>query len=391
MSRTLHSVAHARRVARRRLPKVVFDFVDGGAEDEITLRRNTADLAALTLRPDGLADVSQRDLSTTVLGESVSMPILLAPVGLARLVGGGGERAAAAAAAAAGTVYVLSTQSSYTIEDVAASSSGPRWFQLYPWRDPAVVAQLVDRAERAGYRALCLTIDVPTVGKRERDLHNRMVLPPRPRPHHVLEAAIRWPWIRDVILGEPVRFANLAGIADGDSTVTVGQYVSRELANPGATWAVVGELRERWEGPLLVKGVLTAADARHAVDHGVDGIVVSNHGGRQLDGVSSSIRALTEVVAEVGDDAQVLMDGGVRRGSDVVKALALGARAVLVGRPYLWGLAVGGQAGVEAVLAILADELDRCLTLLGRATPSSVDRHAVAVPTAWVAPRVLTE
>jgi L-lactate dehydrogenase (cytochrome) len=323
--------------------------------------------------------VSSRDLSTTVLGHRVQLPVLLSPAGLARLVHSDGEVAAARAAGAAGTVMALSTGSSCTIEDVAEAASGPLWFQLYLWRDRDVVAGLVERAREAGYHGLCLTVDVPIVGQRERDLRNGMTLPPKLGPRNIVDAAWRVPWWWAFLRGREITFENFLGVegAQNDSAAALGSFVNKKMINPSATWDELGWLKELWPGPLIVKGVLTGDDARRAVDLGADAVVVSNHGGRQLDHAPPTARALTEVVAAVGDGHEVFVDGGIRRGTDVVKALALGARAVMVGRPWFWGLAVGGSAGVEHVLRILHGEIDRALALVGCARVEDLDASFV--------------
>jgi isopentenyl diphosphate isomerase/L-lactate dehydrogenase-like FMN-dependent dehydrogenase len=384
--RSIRTVDDARNAARRRLPRMIFDFVDGGADGEVTLRANRTDFDELALVPRSLVDVSTRTRATTLFGQELSMPLLLAPAGLGGVVGGGGEVAAARAAAAAGTVLLLSTQSSATIESVAAAAPGAVWFQLYPWRDPNVVESLVARAMAAGCRVLCVTVDTPAVGKRVRDLHNGAVLPPRPTVRTVLDAALRPRWMRDVLLGPRLSFANLGGFAPDDRLSVIGEYVTKHLVDPSATWSVVARIRDLWPGPLVVKGVLTPRDAHRAFDHGADGIVVSNHGGRQLDGVPSSIKSLAAVTDVVGGRGPILMDGGVRTGGDVVKALAVGADACLIGRPYLWGLATAGEAGVTKVLDILADEIDRTLALVGQPDVAELDRSFVSIPNNWPLP-----
>jgi L-lactate dehydrogenase (cytochrome) len=358
------SVDELRSAARRRLPRPVFDFIDGGAEDERTLRANSADFGALAFRPNALVDVSLRDQETSVLGERVASPVLLGPCGLARLAHHDGETAAARAAAEFGTVFTLSTASSVSIERVAASGPGPRWFQLYVWTDRDATRQLVERARAARYQALCFTIDVPLSGQRERDLRNGMTIPPRPAPRTVLHWARHPRWVQRALLGDPITFANFLGQAASNSAVSLGSLVNSQL-NPSMCWDDLSWLRELWDGPLVVKGVMSGAAARRAVDLGADAVVVSNHGGRQLDGLPSTISVLPEVVGAVGADAEVYLDGGVRRGSDVVRALALGARACLVGRPWMYGLAAGGQAGVSRALRIVSAEIDRTLALIG--------------------------
>ena len=363
-SRPAASIDELRSRARSRLPRPVFDFIDGGADDEVTLRANRKDFERLTFRPDALIDVSLRSQSTTVLGQVVSSPVLLSPCGLARLAHRDGELAAARAAAEFGTVFTLSTASSFSIEEVAAAGSGTNWFQLYVWQDREATRALVQRAQAAGYAALCFTIDVPLSGKRERDLRHGMTIPPKPTVRSLPHWACHPMWVRQALLGDPITFRNFVGQAASDSAVALGTFVNRQL-NPAMCWDDLIWLREIWDGPLIVKGVMSGRDARRAVDLGAEAVVVSNHGGRQLDGLPSSVSVLPEVVASVGSDAEVYLDGGVRRGSDVVKALALGARACMVGRPWVFGLGAGGQAGVSRALEVFRSEIDRAQALIG--------------------------
>lgn len=358
------SVHELRTAARRSIPRPVFDFIDGGAEDERTLRANATDFGRLTFRPRPLTDVSARSQRTTVLGLDLPSPVLLSPCGLARLAHTGGEVSAARAAAAFGTVFTLSTAASCSVEEVAAACSGPKWFQLYVWQDRDATLALVDRARDAGYQALCFTIDVPLSGQRERDIRHGMTIPPKPAPRSLVHYARHPQWVRGALLGNPITFRNFVGREGGDSAVALGTFVNSQL-NPSMSWDDLVWLREIWSGPLVVKGVMRGEDARRAVDLGADAVIVSNHGGRQLDGLPSTISVLPEIVAAVGADAEVYLDGGVRRGSDVVKALALGARACMVGRPWLYGLAADGEAGVTRVLELLSSEIDRVQALLG--------------------------
>jgi L-lactate dehydrogenase (cytochrome) len=356
---------------------MIREFVDGGADRETTLRANQAAFDAIRLRPKVLVDVSNRDQSVDVFGARLRLPVGLAPAGLARLVDREGELAAARAAGAAGAIFGVSTASSCSLEEVAAVATGPLWFQLYLWKDREVIGQLVDRAADAGYQALCLTADVPIVGKRVRDLRNGMTIPPKITASNALDAGRRLRWLAGFVAGERITFRNFLGMADGDDATSLGTYVNKDLINPAANWADLDWLRHRWKGPLVVKGILTAEDARTALEHGADGVVVSNHGGRQLDGAPAAVVALCEVADAVGDRAEVFLDGGVRNGTDVVRAKALGAKAVFVGRPWFWGLSVGGEAGVARMLAILEEEIDRTLALLGRPTFADVEADAL--------------
>ena len=361
------SIDDLRRLARRRLPRAVYDFIEGGAGDELTVTRNRAAFERLLFEPRILVDVSKREQSTVVLGERVATPVILSPTGMAGLSWPKGEVAAARGAHDAGTIYTLSTHSSCSIEEVAAEAPGPLWFQLYVWQNRDLTRSFVERARAAGYRALVLTVDVPVISRRERDLRNGFTVPPRVTARNVVDTLRRAGWVRRVLMGQRrLTLANLVGAPGAPRTdiVTLAGVANRQV-DPSISWADLAWFRSLWSGPLLLKGVMTAADARRAAEHGIDGLVVSNHGGRQLDGTRASIEALPEIVDAVGNRMEVLLDGGVRRGADVVRALALGARAVMVGRPYLYGLATGGQAGVRRALEILANEVDHVLALTG--------------------------
>jgi len=275
-------------------------------------------------------------------------------------------------------VFAPSIASSFSIEEIAAVGPGPRWFQLYLWKDRSVIESMLDRAMAAGCSTLCLTVDVPMVGNRRRDVHNGMSIPPKVRIGNAFDAARHPRWLYGLVRGEPITFRNLLGVADGDGAITIGTYVNTELINPSAVWDDLGWLRTLWDGPIVVKGVLTQEDARRAISLGADGIAVSNHGGRQLDGAPSAVRAL-DAIAQANLDTELFVDGGVRTGVDVVRACALGARMVFVGRPWFWGLAVAGEQGVARMLSILMAEVDRTLALLGCPALADVDRDWVAV------------
>ncbi|MFP5218266.1 MAG: alpha-hydroxy acid oxidase [Actinomycetes bacterium] len=369
-------------MARRALPRAVLDFVEGGAEDELTIARNRRALQDLAFVPRVLTDVSTRSQETTLLGTPVRSPVVLAPVGLAALAHPEGEVGAARAAARAGVVSTLSSSSAWSLEDVARSCDGPKWFQLYVWRDRDLTRRVVERARAAGYLALCLTVDVPVAARRQRDLRNGFTVPPRPRLRQAGDLVRHVGWFRRLAQSE------LSGHRMGLGSFTSADLgvrerlrmldVVNELFDPAVTWSDLSWLKDVWGGPLVVKGVMTGADASRCVDAGADAVWVSNHGGRQLDGLPGTAEVLPEVVAAVGGRAEVYLDGGVRRGSDVVKALALGARACMIGRPYVYGLAAGGQEGVEVVLDLLRTEIDTTLALLGRPTLSSLDAGVVA-------------
>ena len=357
----------AREAARRRLPHAVFDFIDGGAGAEVTLRANRAAFERLRFHPRWLVDVSQRETSVVVLGERLSMPVIMAPTGLARLSHRDGELAAARAAGAQGTVFCVSTSSSCSLEEVADVAPGSLWFQLYLWRDLEGVELLVRRAATAGYKALVLTIDVPVVGNRERDLRNRASIPPKITLRNALDVCRRPRWAYDYVRGDKMGFGNLRGDA----------YPAGGLGDTSATWERFDWLRRIWDGPLVVKGILSADDALEATQRGADAVYVSNHGGRQLDSSPGTVDVATEIVDAVNGRAAILLDGGVRRGEDVVKACALGVQACLIGRPWVFALAADGQRGVEAILQNLQVDIARTLALVGVPNIGKLSRDAL--------------
>jgi len=354
------SVEDLREQARRRVPRAVFDYTDGGAGRELALRRSRAAFDRVELVPSTLRDVSSVDTSTTVLGGPSALPLVLAPTGFTRLMNHQGEPAVARAAARAGVPYALSTMGTTSVEDLAQRvPDGRRWFQLYLWRDREASTQLVRRAALAGYEALVLTIDTPVGGLRLRDVRNGMTIPPAITGRTVLEGARHPSWWLNLLTTEPLEFATLTSFA---GTVT---DLANQVFDPSSTLADLRWLRDQWPGRLVVKGVVTVDDAVAAVDTGVDGVVVSNHGGRQLDLSPTPLEVLPAIAAAVGDRAEVFVDGGVLSGSDIAAAVALGARAVLVGRAYLYGLMAGGEAGVDRVLEILRRELVTTMQLTG--------------------------
>lgn len=368
------NIEDLRTAARRHLPKSVFEFVDGGAQDEVTLRANRADFERHAFRPRVLTDVSARDLSTTILGSPAACPLVLAPTGLAGIVRRQGELAGARAAAAAGVPFCLSTMASCSIEQIAQASGAHRWFQLYVLRDRGLTKAFIERAKASGCEALVLTVDTKMQGPRERDIRNGFTVPPRFGLGTMIDFVRHAGWLVDVGLGPKVTFRNFEGTAVAtDDAVSITQFISGQY-DLTVSYRDLEWFKSLWGGPVAVKGILTGEDARAAVDHGADGIIVSNHGGRQLDGALSAIRALPEVVDAVAGRAEVLLDGGVRRGADVAKALCLGARACMIGRPWLYGLAAGGEAGVARALEILRHEFDVAMVLLGRPTVGELDR-----------------
>ena len=382
--RDVVNIADLRRLAERRLPRAVFDYIEGGAEDEVTLRANRRAYEDVALRPRGAVVIPECDLRTSVLGAELSLPFALAPVGSTRLMYPRGEVVAARAAGAAGTAYALSTFSGSTIEDVRAGSSGPLWYQLYLAGGRDVGLAAIARARAAGYSALLVTIDTAVAGLRERDLRNGVIelagSDPFAKLPHLFQFLTRPRWLAGFLRdGGLMRFPNVV-LPDGPMRYA---DVGAALESSAVVWEDLRWIRAAWDGPIAVKGVLTGEDARRAMDEGADAIVVSNHGGRQLDGVPATLRVLPEVVAAVDGRAEVLLDGGIRRGSDVVKALCLGARAVLVGRAYAYGVAAGGGPGVSRAIEILRSEIVRTLKLLGCASTSELGRGFVDVPAYW--------
>jgi isopentenyl diphosphate isomerase/L-lactate dehydrogenase-like FMN-dependent dehydrogenase len=344
-------------LARAKVPRPAFDYIAGGADDEVSLHRNREAYGKWALRPRVLVDVSSCDTSTTVLGQPVSMPILVAPTAFHGLVHPDGELGTARGAAAAGTLMVVSAIATRTMEEIASSIAAPRWFQLYVWKDREVTAELVKRATRSGYRAICLTVDTPLLGRREKDERNAFTLPPG-------------------IGIANVRPAGLDGMPDSEHGSAFAKYV-KEMLDPAVTWRDLAWLRSLTSLPIVVKGIMTMEDAKLAVENGVNGIVVSNHGGRQLDSTPATLDVLPEIVEAVRGRVEVYMDGGIRRGTDILKAIALGARAVLVGRSPLWGLALGGAEGVRAVLDHLRKEFELAMALSGRSSLGQIDRSLV--------------
>jgi isopentenyl diphosphate isomerase/L-lactate dehydrogenase-like FMN-dependent dehydrogenase len=383
-SRALN-VSDLRRLAKARLPQVVFDYIDGGADDEVTLRENCRIFEDVRFRPRNAVATPTCDLRTTVLGTRLELPFLLAPVGSSRMFYPRGEEAAARAAGAAGTTYVLSTLSGCRLEDVKAATKGPAWYQLYLVGGQDVARAGIERARAAGYSALVVTIDTPVAGMRERDLRNgtreivsRRVVRMVP---FLSQFFVRPRWVAGLLAdGGMMKFPNVVLPKVGAMPYA---EVGAALEQAVVTWRDFDWIRRLWSGPIVVKGVLTADDARRAIAEGAAAIVVSNHGGRQLDCVAPTLRALPEVAAAVDGQAEVLLDGGIRRGSDIVKALCLGARAVLVGRAYAYGLGADGEAGVARAIEILRADLIRTLKLLGCAGVGELDRSYVDVPQEW--------
>ena len=362
-----------RQLARRRVPRAFFDYADSGSYQEETLRANRADLEAIKLRQRILVDVSQRSLATTVLGQKVNAPLVLAPVGLAGMQRGDGEILSAKAANAAGIPFTLSTMSICSIEDVAEATGKPFWFQLYVIRDRSFSKDILARAIAAKCSTLVLTVDLQVLGQRHRDIKNGMTVPPEIRIANVIDVATKPAWAWSILNGKRKTFGNLAGHVKGmDNVNELAQWTAQQF-DPALNWKDVEWIKKIWPGKLILKGILDAEDARTAVKLGADAIVVSNHGGRQLDGAPSSISALPKIADAVGADTELLFDGGIRTGADIMRALALGARACMIGRAYIYGLGAAGQAGVAKAIDILEKELSVAMALTGTNRIADID------------------
>jgi L-lactate dehydrogenase (cytochrome) len=375
------SVADLRAIARRRLPRGVFDYVDGGAEDERTLVANSAAYAAAGWRPRVLNAVETVDVSATLLGRPLAYPLVLAPVGFPRLLHPDGELAAARAAARAGLPYSLSTMSSRSIEEVRGVSDGRLFFQVYAWRDRGLVEEMVDRARDADFEALVLTVDTAVLGRRERDVRRGFSMPPSIGLGTVIDGALHPGWTWSFVRSEPVRFANVtgSGVADGSTPVVISEFIHEQF-DPALSWDDVDWLRSIWDGPIMLKGVGRLEDAVRASEVGVDAVVLSNHGGRQLDGAPATFSLLPAVADAIGGRTEIICDGGIRRGSDIVKAVAAGATAAMAGRAYLWGLAAAGELGVSRVLEWFAADMTRTMSLLGVTSVADLDRSLLELP-----------
>lgn len=376
--RSAMTVDDLRRLARRRMPRGAFDYVDGGAEDERSLANNAAGFARLEFRPNVLRDVSRIDTSTSLFGHRVAMPLILAPTGYTRLTHSQGELAVARAAARAGVPYSLSTMSTYDIESVAAAADGPKWFQVYTWKDRGLVKELVGRAAAAGYEALWLTVDTAVLGRRERDVRRGFSMPPEIGLGTIVDGIVHPAWTLDFITHDPIVFANVVHHEDHGSSdpMAMADHVMQNF-DQKLSWDDVEWLQSIWDGPLVLKGIQTVEDARRAVELGVEGIGLSNHGGRQLDDAPSPIELVEPVAQEVQGRASIICDGGVRRGSDIVKAVALGADACSIGRPYLYAMGAAGERGVDHVLRFFREGLERTMALTGRRSIAEIDRPLV--------------
>jgi len=369
-------VADLRELARKRVPRAFFDYDDRGSYDEVTLRDNRAMFERIRLRQRVMIDVDQRDLTTDIVGQPVSMPLAIAPTGLTGLTHGSGEILAARAAAAAGIPFCLSTMSICSVEQVAAAVKDPFWFQIYVMRDRGFTKSLITRAREAGCSALMVTADLQIQGQRHREIKNGMTVPPKLTLKNLVDILGKPRWVSGVLAAPSRSFGNLAGQIDGaDGLTTLAQWIGNQF-DPRLTWDDIAWIRDLWPGKLILKGIMEASDARAAVATGVDAIVVSNHGGRQLDGALASAIALPRVVDAVGNDIEILFDGGIQTGQSLLKALAMGARAGLIGKAFLYGLGAMGQEGVTRVIEILRRELDVSMALTGQTSARGLD-HSI--------------
>lgn len=360
------NVSDLRRISRRRLPRGVFDYIDGAAEDELTLGRNSSAFRRIEFVPKVLRELTSIDTSTTLLGHQLPIPLMLSPTGFTRIVTPAGELDVARAAGRAGLPYTLSTLGTRSIEEVAEVATGPKFYQVYIWKDRGLVKEMIDRVVACGYDAITLTVDTVVQGRRERDVRRGFTLPPKIGPGTIVDGIMHPEWTWNFVRSEPITFANMTGssLPDGSTAVSLGAIMNDQF-DPALAWSDLDWLRSVWSGPLLVKGIQCVDDAVRAAKAGVDGIALSNHGGRQLDGSPPIIELVGPVVDAIGDSPPVICEGGVRRGSDVVKAVALGARVCAIGRAYLYGLGAAGERGVDRVLAMFTEDIRRTMALAG--------------------------
>jgi L-lactate dehydrogenase (cytochrome) len=362
-------VSDLRQLARRRLPRGVFDYIDGGAEDESALHRNVDAFRRAEFRPRVLRDVAQVDPATTLLGRPLPLPLVLAPTGFTRIATPGGELDVARAAGRAGLPYTLSTLSTRSIEEVARAGDGSKWFQVYVWRDRGLVKEMLSRAAGAGYEAIVLTVDTAVLGRRERDVRRGFTLPPQIGLGTLLDGVLHPGWTWQFVRAEPITFANVVGTGapDGSTAASLADYINSQF-DPSLSWHDLDWFRSEWDGPIVLKGVQTVEDAKLAADAGIEAVALSNHGGRQLGAAPAILELVGPVAQAVGDRTEIICDGGVRRGSDIVKAVALGARACMAGRAYLYALGAAGERGVDHVLALLDADVRRTMALVGSRT-----------------------
>tara|TARA_Y100000590_G_scaffold190582_1_gene216915 strand:+ start:19227 stop:20378 length:1152 start_codon:yes stop_codon:yes gene_type:complete len=379
--RKVANVDDLRSLAKRRLPAGVFDYIDGGAEDEITLRKNVDAYRNVSFKPRVLRDMTEVDSSTHLLGRPLAFPLVLAPTGFTRIAHSEGELAVVRAADRAGIPFTLSTMATRSIEECAAvaESDSRLWFQIYTWRDRSIVENLVKRAAEAGFEAVCLTVDTAVLGRRERDVRRGFTLPPEVGPGTILDGIKNPGWTWDFLRADPIRFANVEGITslDGSTAVDLAEHMKSQF-DPGLSWSDVDWLRSIWEGPILIKGIQTVEDALIAAEVGVEAIAISNHGGRQLDGAPAPFDLLPEVVEAIQGRLEIICDGGVRRGSDIVKAVSMGAQAVMAGRPYLYALGACGERGVDHVMDLLHEGVERTMALIGAASIDELSQELIS-------------
>jgi L-lactate dehydrogenase (cytochrome) len=377
MSKPL-TIADLKALARRRVPKMFFDYADSGSWTEGTYRANESDFEAIKLRQRVLVDMTDRSLKSTMIGHDVVMPVALAPTGLTGMQHADGEMLAAKAAEEFGVPFTLSTMSICSIEDIASVTSKPFWFQLYVMKDRAFIENLIERAKTAGCSALVVTADLQILGQRHKDLRNGLSAPPKFTPKHIWQMATRPKWCLDMARTKRHGFGNIVGHAKNVSDLSSLSVWTAEQFDPRLSWSDIAWIKERWNGKLIIKGILDEEDARAAADTGADAIIVSNHGGRQLDGAPSSISMLPKIVDAVGDRIEVHLDSGIRSGQDVLKAIALGAKGTYIGRPFLYGLGAMGKEGVELALEIIRKEMDITMALCGKRDIQAVDRSVIA-------------
>ena len=371
------TIADLKKLAKRRVPKMFFDYADSGSWTETTYRNNESDFHQIMLRQRVAVNMEGRTLKTDMLGEPVAMPVALAPTGLTGMQNPDGEIKAAKAAEKFGVPFTLSTMSICSIEDVAENTTKPFWFQLYVMRDRGFIERLIDRAKAAKCSALVLTMDLQILGQRHKDIRNGLSAPPKFTPKHIWQMATRPAWSLGMLGTHRRTFRNLVGHVDNLVDLSSLSAWTGSQFDPTLSWNDIGWVKDRFAGKVIVKGVLDADDARSAVANGADGIIVSNHGGRQLDGAPSSIRVLPEIVAAVGGKTEIYLDGGIRSGQDVIKALALGAKSTFIGRPFLYGLGAGGEAGVTRALEIIQKEMDITMALCGERDIKNIGAHTV--------------
>ena len=375
------NVEDLRKLAKRRLPIGVFDYIDGGAEDEITLRKNVEAYRKVSFKPRVLRDMANIDTSSSLFGRKLAFPLVLAPTGFTRIAHSEGELAVVRAATRAGIPFTLSTMATRSIEECAsvAEKDSRLWFQIYTWKDRSVVKNLVERADAAGFEAVCLTVDTAVLGRRERDVRRGFTLPPEIGLGTIIDGVKNPGWTWDFLTADPIRFANVEGLTsiDGSTAVDLAEHMKSQF-DPGLSWKDVEWLRSIWKGPILIKGIQTVEDALIAVDSGVEAIAISNHGGSELDEAPPPVDLLPEVAEAVQDRLEIICDGGARRGSDIVKAVSLGATAVMAGRPYLYALAACGERGVDHVLDLLHEGVERTMSLTGAASVDDLTKELIS-------------